>query len=66
MTIEQFEDWSFLLGTTGLMLYMAYIIYRLAKDSKAGKFGYFVLFFALGFGMFGFIAKSVIVEILNI
>ena len=66
MTIEQFEDWSFYLGTTGLMLYMAYIIYRLAKDSNAGKFGYFVLFFALGFGMFGFIAKSVIVEFLNI
>jgi hypothetical protein len=66
MTIEQFEDWSLILGTTGLMLYMAYIIYRLAKDSKAGKFGYFVLFFALGFGMFGFIAKSVIAEILKI
>ena len=66
MTIEQFEQWSLTLGTTGLMLYMAFIIYRLAKDSKAGKFGYFVLFFALGFGMFGFIAKSVIVEILNI
>ena len=66
ITIEQFEDWSLLLGTSGLMLYMAYIIYRLAKESKAGKFGYFVLFFALGFGMFGFIAKSVIVEFLNI
>ncbi|MCG6974888.1 MAG: DUF2788 domain-containing protein [Acidiferrobacterales bacterium] len=66
ITIEQFEDWSFVLGTTGLMLYMAFIIYRLGKDSNAGKFGYFVLFLALGLGMFGFIAKSVIVEILNI
>jgi hypothetical protein len=66
ITIEQFEDWSLILGTSGLMLYMAYIIYRLGKDSNAGKFGYFVLFLALGLGMFGFIAKSVIVEILNI
>jgi hypothetical protein len=66
MTIEQFEHWSLILGTTGLMLYMAFIIYRLGKDSGAGKFGYFVLFLALGLGMFGFIAKSVIAEILNI
>lgn len=66
MTIEQFEDWSLTLGTTGLMLYMAFIIYRLGKESGAGKFGYFVLFFALGFGMFGFVAKSVIIEFLNL
>lgn len=60
MTIETFESWSLTIGLTGLILYMAYIIYRLAKDSEAGKFGYVVLFFTLGLGMFGFIVKGVL------
>lgn len=66
MTIEQFESLSLTLGTTGLMLYMTYIIYRLAKESGAGKFGYAVLFLALGLGMFGFIAKYVIKAVLEV
>ena len=48
------------------MLYMVFIIYRLGKESGAGKFGYAVLFLALGLGMFGFIAKYVLVEFLKI
>jgi len=66
MTIEQFESLSLTLGTSGLMLYMAFIIYRLGKESGAGKFGFTILFLALGLGMFGFIAKSVLVEILKV
>ena len=49
--------------TWGLGLFIAYmlfIIWDLAKQSKAGKLGTFVLFFVLAFGMLGFIAKSVI------
>jgi hypothetical protein len=60
MDIETFESWSLTLGISGLMLYMTYIIYRLAKDSKAGKFGYIVLFLTLGLGMIGFIAKYIL------
>lgn len=60
MDIETFETWSLTLGISGLMLYMTYIIYRLAKDSKAGKFGYLVLFLTLGLGMVGFIAKYIL------
>lgn len=60
MNIETFESWSLTIGISGLMLYMTYIIYRLAKDSKAGKFGYFVLFLTLGLGMVGFIAKNIL------
>jgi hypothetical protein len=37
-----------------------FIIGNLAKESKAGKLGTFVLFFVLAFGMLGFIAKSLI------
>jgi len=50
---------------TGLMLYMGFIIYRLAKDSQAGKIGTIVLFFVLGLGMFGFIVKTLLTEILE-
>lgn len=66
MTIEQFESISLTLGTSGLMLYMAFIIYRLGKESGAGKFGFAILFLALGLGMFGFIAKSILVEFLKV
>ena len=42
------------------MLYMVFIVAQLAWESKAGKFGTFVLFLALAFGMLGFVAKGVI------
>ncbi len=42
------------------MLYMVFIIFQLARESKAGKFGTFVLFLALGFGLLGFVAKGLI------
>ena len=61
ITIEQFEQWSLTLGIGGLIGYMVFIIYRLGKDSNAGKFGLFVLFVSLGLGLFGFLAKEVIV-----
>jgi len=66
MTIEQFESLSLAIGIPGLILYMFFIIYKLGAESKAGRFGYFVLFFALGLGMFGFVAKEVIVEVLKL
>jgi len=45
---------------SGFMLYMLFIIWRLARDSKAGRLGTFVLFFVLSFGMLGFIAKGIL------
>jgi hypothetical protein len=42
------------------MLFMLFIIWDLAKKSQAGRFGTFVLFFVLAFGILGFIAKQVI------
>ncbi len=66
MTIEQFESWSTTICITGLVLYMLFVIYKLAKESNAGKFGYVVLFIALGLGMFGFIAKAVLVEVMKL
>ena len=62
--IATFETWSLNIGVSGLILYMIYIVYKLAQESKAGKFGMFVLFFALGLGIFGFVAKSIVYEML--
>lgn len=66
MNIDDFESISLAVGLTVLVSYMLFIIYDLAKQSKAGRYGYFVLFGALGLGVFGFVAKSVIVHVLNI
>jgi len=62
MSIETFEYWALLLGVGGLVAYMAFIVYDLGKQSKAGKFGMFVLFLALGLGVLGFLLKTIIVE----
>ena len=42
------------------MLYMLFIIGQLAWQSKAGRFGAFVIFLGLGVGMTGFVAKYII------
>ena len=66
MTIETFETISLYVGISVLILYMGYIVWDLAKKSNAGKFGTAVLFFALGLGVVGFVAKTVIVEMLDL
>lgn len=60
MTVQQFESISLFLGIGGLIAYMVFIMFRLAKESNAGRFGSFVIFGALGLGIAGFAAKSVI------
>lgn len=66
LTVAEFEDISLKLLVSGLIGYMLFIIYNLARESKAGKYGAAWLFFALGFGMFGFMAKEVIAKMLGI
>jgi hypothetical protein len=65
MTEEQFAQIGLTFGVTGFMLYMLFIIYQLAHESKAGKFGTFVLFLVLAFGMLGFVAKQIIIWLLD-
>ena len=65
MTEAVFAEWAVKLGVTGLILYMMFIMYKLSKDSKAGRFGTAVIFFALGFGMLGFIFKEVLIAFLS-
>nr|WP_145545137.1 DUF2788 domain-containing protein [Variovorax boronicumulans] len=47
-------------GLSAFMLYMLFIILQLARESRAGRFGTFVLLLGLGLGMVGFAAKGVI------
>jgi hypothetical protein len=57
---EQIAGFGLTFGVGAFMLYMVFIIVQLARESKAGRFGTFVLFLALGFGLLGFVAKGVI------
>ena len=57
---EQIAWFGLTVGVGAFMLYMLFIIGHLAWESKAGKFGSFILFFVLAFGMLGFIAKTII------
>lgn len=43
-----------------LICYMAFIVYDLGKESKAGKWGMFVLFLGLMVGVLGFASKYII------
>ena len=57
---EQIAWFGLTFGLTAFIGYMLFIIAQLARESKAGRFGTFVLFLVLAFGMIGFIAKGVI------
>lgn len=60
LTEEQIAGFGLSFGIGAFMLYMLFIIAQLAWESKAGRFGTFVLFFGLAFGMTGFAAKYII------
>lgn len=59
-TEEQIAGFGLTFGLGAFMLYMLFIIGQLAWESKAGRFGTFVMFLGLGLGMVGFAAKYVI------
>jgi Protein of unknown function (DUF2788) len=57
---EQIAGFGLSFGLGAFMLYMLFIVGQLAWESKAGKFGAFVIFLGLAFGMVGFVAKYLI------
>lgn len=57
---EQIAWFGLTFGVSAFILYMLFIIGQLAWESKAGKFGTFVLFLGLAVGFIGFIAKYII------
>jgi hypothetical protein len=66
MSIETFESLSLTLGVGGLMLYMVFIMYKLARESGAGRYGTAMIFLSLGLGLAGFAAKSVIQMVIQV
>ncbi|MBD3893203.1 DUF2788 domain-containing protein [Hydrogenophaga sp.] len=65
-TEAQIAQFGLTFGLGAFVLYMLFIVLKLALDSKAGKFGSFILFLVLSFGMLGFLAKSLIQWLLGI
>jgi hypothetical protein len=65
-TEAQIASFGMSFGVGAFMLYMLFIIGQLAWESKAGKFGAFVIFLGLGFGMVGFVAKYLIQWVMEI
>jgi len=60
ITEEQFAEFGLTFGVAAFMLYMLFILLQLARESKVGRFGTFVILIGLGLGMMGFVAKGVI------
>ena len=63
ITEEQFAEFGLTFGVAAFMLYMLFILLQLARESKAGRFGTFVIL--IGLGMMGFVAKGVIKWVLG-
>ncbi|MFT6429167.1 MAG: 4-amino-4-deoxy-L-arabinose transferase-like glycosyltransferase [Halopseudomonas sp.] len=61
MAYQQFEAIAMPLMIFALVAFMGYIVWDLAKKSKAGRFGTAILFFGLGLGVLGFVIKAVVI-----
>ena len=66
MSEAVFSQISMLVLLTGLIVWMGFIVWDLAKKSQAGRFGTIVLFTILGAGVVGFIVKTILVEIMQL
>lgn len=66
LTEAQISEFGMTWGLGLMIVFMLFIIWDLAKGSKAGKLGTFILFFVLAFGILGFVAKSVIKWVLGL
>lgn len=64
-TEAQIAHFGLTFGVGAFILYMFFIIGHLAWESKAGKFGTFIILIGLGLGMMGFIAKVILQMILE-
>ncbi len=61
-----FSQIAMLVLLTGLITWMGFIVWDLAKKSNAGRFVTMALFIVLGAGVLGFIIKTVLVEIMDL
>ncbi|HSH48247.1 MAG TPA: DUF2788 domain-containing protein [Halomonas sp.] len=63
--VQTFEAWITPIMIGGLILFMCFIIWDLAKKSNAGRFGTLMLFVVLGAGMLGYVLKVIITWVLE-
>ncbi|SET80845.1 MULTISPECIES: DUF2788 domain-containing protein [Marinobacter] len=61
-----FSEIALYVCLTGLIGWMGFIVWDLAKKSQAGRFGTIALFTVLGAGVVGFVIKTVLVEVMQI
>jgi hypothetical protein len=66
LTEAQISEIGMTWGVGGFIALMMFIIWKVARESKAGRFGTFILFFVLAFGIFGFVMKSLIQWLLGL
>ncbi len=66
LTEQRVAELGMTWGIGGFILLMLVIIWNLARESKAGRFGTFILFFVLAFGILGFLMKSAIQWLLHL
>ena len=59
------EEWMMTILVSVLIIFMAFIVWDLAKKSKVGRFGSMILFFVLGLGVAAFIIKSVVIGLIE-
>jgi formate hydrogenlyase subunit 3/multisubunit Na+/H+ antiporter MnhD subunit len=65
MSAEEIENYAMIIGVSVLIGFMFFIMWDLAKKSNAGKFGTIIIFTVLGLGIFGFLIKTIIVEMMD-
>ena len=65
MSEAEFATWAVRLGVGGLVALMFFIVFQLAHESKAGKYGLMVMMIALMMGVIGFGIKLAVELILK-
>lgn len=65
MTEAEFADLSLKILVGGLILFMGFIMWDLAKKSGAGKFGTFIIFLVLGLCVAAFLVKEILIVVLD-
>ncbi|MCY1365862.1 hypothetical protein D9M69_527330 [compost metagenome] len=61
MSPEKIEELMMMAMIAVLVGFMGFIVWDLAKKSKAGRFGTMILFLALGLGVLGFVIKTLVI-----
>ena len=65
MSEAEFATWAVRLGVGGLIAFMFFIVFQLAHESKAGKYGLMVMLIALMMPVLGFGIKLAVQLILS-